>query len=1657
MSVVLSVYTSSAFRDYLLPAVNNSNYELILKGRIFALEEDIVLKLEIIDGTWSLLSSDVYRFANEKEEKRRLTNGDIFNVETLEKESISCMVRETKQSFTAFEKYDLTNVSQLTIGNVQENDFQYQCANFVSKHHATIQRAERGFAIRDTSLNGTFVNYIKIDSTQPLRVGDCINIFGLKIVYLGTAIAVSSIDGAELKVNAGLKRLDVKSAKAEVDRVEDEQAFHRAPRYYTNLEIETVEIEAPPSPKTIAKKPVWMTIGPSFTMAIPMLLGSVVAIMSAKSSGGEASMYMFTGIFTALSSAVVGAFWAITNIRYTGKETVKEERNRQEAYSAYLVQREEFIKEKCEKYSAFLHQTYPAANVVSSYNQGSKELWNRNRRHDDFLCPRIGLGDTECPLEIAVPKEKFSLFTDELADKPREIKHRYSYLHNVPIRMDLFTNRLFGVVGGTDKSGCYGFVRALIAQIAACNCYTDVKIVLLYDRVHDEETWEYVYWLPHVWSEDKKTRYIASNKTETSEVLYELLQVFRIRTEAEPNKKNVLPKPYYLLIIANQELLEGEPITKYILNGDLSCGLTTFLLTESEENLPNVCENIIRSDGQQAVICNLNNEKVQKCSLDQVSGTNLEKFARNILSIKVSETENGTDVPGSMTFFEMYNVSKLTDFKVLESWKKNRTYETMKAMIGMKAGGVPCFLDIHEKYHGPHGLVAGTTGSGKSETLQTYMLSLALNYSPDDIGFFIIDFKGGGMSGLFQGLPHLIGSISNLSGNQVRRAMISIKSENKRRQRLFNENNVNNINLYTKLYKNGEVKVPLPHMFIIVDEFAELKREEPEFMKELISVAQVGRSLGVHLILSTQKPSGTVDDNIWSNSKFKLCLRVQDKQDSNDMLHKPDAAYITQVGRGYFQVGNDEVYECFQSGYSGAFYDENAEGMKSEVASMITTNGKTSLIGNHQKRVQQEIAKCKWIEKLVVCVADATHTCEQSIEEFVHNEKRIDYVFDCIERSHIVYGRTDYNAKRIDTLIAMVHKALVRKEDVAIEDVTIEDVVKKVISISEQTGIKLPEEKRMTQLDAIVEYLADVAKNAGYLQQMQLWLPPLSDVVYLDDIVSEEKAVFDENGWRKQTQWNLKTVIGKTDDPENQAQLPLEVDLIESGNSAVLGTVTSGKSTFVQTLVYGLIKEYDPSWINIYAVDFSSRMLSCFANAPHFGGVLYEDDTEKISKLFFMLNKMLLERKKILNGGNYVQYIKVNGIKLPLIVVIIDNIGAFREKTDGKYDDNLIRLMKEGVSYGVQFVITASSFSSTEINSKMADSIKTTFTLQMNDRYAYCDALRTNQIDILPENSVKGRGLAKVGTSILEYQTAIATNAEDDYQRLEVIDAMCRRMQCVWTRDKAKAIPIIPDNPLWSDLQKLEDYKKMIETKRYLPIGWDINSAEVYGIDLTRAFVQLVSGKAKTGKTVMQKAVICSAKEIGAKVVVIEHSSSTLKAFAEKMEAEYITTVSEQAKFFSDNSNLIKERHQKKKVMEFEGKDEVEIFDEMCLTQPIFVVVSDIVEFVKAVSKGEAEVSDVSTFVKSVFDKGSLLNIYFFVGINPDTIADVLGNTLFTAITAYRVGIHFGSVADNNLRYMDFSNLTHNERTKVRKPGIAMLPVANGERVREVVVPLIKR
>ena len=901
---------------------------------------------------------------------------------------------------------------------------------------------------------------------------------------------------------------------------------------------------------------------------------------------------------------------------------------------------------------------------------------------------------------------------------------------------------------------------------------------------------------------------------------------------------------------------------------------------------------------------------------------------------------------------------------------------------------------------------------------------------------------------MFQGLPHMVGSISNLSGSQVRRAMVSIKSENHRRQRVFAENNVNNINSYTKLYKNGEAVIPVPHLFVIIDEFAELKREEPEFMKEIISVAQVGRSLGVHLILATQKPSGTVDENIWSNAKFHLCLRVQDRQDSNDMLHKPDAAYITQTGRGYLQVGNDEVYELFQSGYSGVPYEDTGDANQPEIASMLSLAGKADLVGSSLERRRQGQIQKKWIQNILSVMKAAG---EGSIYALSEKINWVSLFFEEAERQKLEYPDTAYNRQRIEDLMEIYMEACT-----ALNDFLPEKEAERVIWNANSQHRKLPEARRMSQLEAVVEYLGKIAREEGYPGQMQLWLPLLPDRIYLHELQGRTNGSFYTGYWlRQESEWRLSTPVGLYDDPVNQAQNPLIVDFGKDGHLAVCGTITSGKSCFLQTILYGLVNSYPPDWLNLYILDFSSRMHICMAQAPHVGGILYEEDTEKIDRFFHMMERMIEERKRLLGGSNYAQYAQIHGITIPAVVIAIDEFGSFREKTDNRYDDKVLRLAKEGMGCGIYLVITAMGFVSTEIFPKFGDHFKTVICLQMNDKFAYMDAFRTSVIEVLPESNVKGRGLAVVGEDILEFQTALAMEAEDDYSRMEKVDHACGLMRESWDGHLARKIPVIPERPVWSEYEQLDEVQDMWKRGTHLPIGYDMASADVYGIDLVRTYSYLVSGRARTGKTNLLKAILRSAASMDGKAVVIEHGAEDLRAVALAAGAEYIAGQEAQAEFFSSLVEPFRQRNALKRRLMGEGKDEAEIFTAMQEEIPYFIIVSDILPFVLSIVEPEEQVLKIKAFVENIAEKGKSHRIYFFLGINPDTVHVVQNTKIFESLTGYHAGIHLGGNM-KNVRYLDFSNIPYLEQEKTQKAGIGMIPASNEEEVEKVVIPFVK-
>lgn len=1662
MNMIVSIYGERAYKKILLPAIQNADYKMILYRDLFALHTDLALEMENINGKWNFRKSNIYDLSTGQESYfgRTIQNNDIVQLSTKAGDRLTILVHEILEPFAVYKKYSLKNLRSITIGKDPRNNICYDYFSLVSNEHAVLELNDQGCYLYDRSSNGVFVNNLRVKKRQRLQFGDSVHILGLQMIYLGNLLAVEQQD-SRMRIDESVLRpvqteqLDGFAHPFRIERKEKEY-FHRVPRNIEKLDRETIEIEEPPAPGKVPVQSMMLAVGPALSMAIPMLCGSLLSVYGSNSN----SVMMYAGLITALSSALVGSVWAAANVKQAKKQAQEEEKERYSAYMEYLEQTMAIVKEKYEKNTRILQNRYQSASVCAEYGSQTSALWNRNSHHEDYLYHRVGIGRIPFQVSIQVPKEKFKIRKDDLATKPKDIQVAYETLKDVPVGIDFAQHHLIGMVGGRNKTGALEVARNLLIQIAASNCYTDVKLGVLYNREngYEEDCLSCAKWLPHTWSEDKKTRYVADNQEDAMDVCYELTKVFRTREEEKnTEQKEAIPKPYYILFISDLSYLEGGTLTKYIFHNERKYGLSVVLLAEEYEELPNTCEFIVQNDQEFQGYYSVTDDISERVPVrfDEMDQKLFERFARRLSDIEVNEIELGGEIPNSLTFFDMMGVQKLEELDVVNNWRKNRTYDSMKALVGQKSGGAPCYLDIHEKYHGPHGLVAGTTGSGKSETLQTYILSLAINYSPNDVGFFVIDYKGGGMANLFSDLPHTIGQISNLSGNQVHRAMVSIKSENRRRQLIFNEHGVNNINNYTRLYKNNEASIPVPHLFIIIDEFAELKREEPEFMKELISVAQVGRSLGVHLILATQKPSGTVDDNIWSNAKFRLCLRVQDRQDSNDMLHKPDAAYITQAGRCYLQVGNDEVYELFQSGWSGAVYDENEESSRTEIAKMCSITGKAALIGNRLKIRQKEQQKYHWILEIVRIFQQLLRKkqliASVIISDTTMQNKFMEQVFEELEKAGKDYPMSEYNLRRMEDLLTLY------AQGIEIEHQNIERTVEWILTQSITQGKKLPEMKEKTQLDAVVEYLSKVAGENGYTNRFTLWMPVLPEKLCLKELKGYSQNSFDGEKWPEAGEkWKLEAYMGMIDDPVNQAQIPLIMNLSEGGNHAICGTVVTGKSTFLQTMVYSFCHAYSPDYINFYLLDFSSHMLGAFEELAHVGGVIYENDTEKLSQFFNMISDMIKERKELLQGGNYEQYVQSHGVQMPAIVIVIDQFSNFTEKTEGVYEEELIQISRNGTGYGIYLVMTSAGFGMTEIPNRIADNVRTTLTLEMSDKYQYADILHTLRIQTYPENGVKGRGLLVRDGEVLEYQTALCLDAEDDYTRSEKIAEECRWMNRIWKGRKARPIPHIPENPVIAEFMELESVKKQLLGNRWLPLGYNQENAAVYSIDLSQTFSWIIQGKARTGKTNVMRILMTMAVAKGADTAIID-LTGILRPTAQRLGVQYLQTEQEITDYWRGLLVDIKTRNAIRKEAIADEMEESEIFERMCQEKAHYLFIDDLNDFVELVYHPEKPENDMQGFLENITEKGRMMQIYLFAGLNQDKAGDIAGYGVFENMVRAGRGIHLGGNVASQ-RIMDFDYVPFNEQAKTVKPGTGQLPAVEGEvRVKTVVIPLDKK
>ena len=843
----------------------------------------------------------------------------------------------------------------ITIGNNLNCDIFYPLNNVGDNVLQAVPIENGRWQLKLTESSIMFVGNKKIFNDMIVYNGDCIFYFGLRVILLGKMIIVNSVNGA-IKIKPGifrecLQEEDYRPQANNSDVNNDaplfavNDYFFKAPRFNFIVEEKTIKLDAPPEKQEKDDIPAILTIGPQITMMSASGFSLINVVMNYASGQGELSQFLIS--IGSVGIMMVGsALWPTLTRVFSNKRIKKKEKKRQEKYSLYLEKKKREIQLVKEDQKNILENNHMDINkCLNVIDNRSRELWQRNIDHNDFLDIRVGFGKDKAKIKINEPEEKFSMEDDDnLFNKMKSVIEFAKYNENIPITYNFTDSSLNAIVGS--RKLVKEFMDCIFLQMMTFHSYVDLKLVIF---TKDSYQWDYLKMAPHCWDNSKSIRYYATSVEELISISTDLEKVFDARVadddeekkeddgdDSSQSKSNFKDyKPYYLFFIDDITAVRNVSLLKKILKYKRNMGFSLIMTSDSISGLPSETSNFICvTENDSAIVTSKinDNQKLFKADFNKNNQIDMSLCVQKLANIPVMVEKAKYELPKSLTFLEMYNVGRVEQLNCLNRWEDNDPISSLSVPVGIDQNGEMFKMDIHEKAYGPHGLVAGTTGSGKSEWIVTYILSLAVNFNPDEVQFVLIDYKGGGLAKSFENeemnikLPHLAGTITNLDKSEIFRSIAAIESELKRRQAMFNDAREKlkegsmNIYKYQQFYRKGLLDEPLSHLLIICDEFAELKQQQPEFMEQLISTSRIGRSLGIHLILATQKPSGVVNEQIWSNSKFKVCLKVQDKSDSNEILKKPDAAFLKQTGAFYLQVGNDDYYNLGQSAWAGAKY-----------------------------------------------------------------------------------------------------------------------------------------------------------------------------------------------------------------------------------------------------------------------------------------------------------------------------------------------------------------------------------------------------------------------------------------------------------------------------------------------------------------------------------------------------------------------------------------------------------------------------------------------------------------------------------------------------------------------------------------------------------------
>lgn len=608
-----------------------------------------------------------------------------------------------------------------------------------------------------------------------------------------------------------------------------------------------------------------------------------------------------------------------------------------------------------------LQEAPSVSDTVDSIYKLGPLLWTHRPEHLGFLGLRFGLGTGPSRIMFEEPSSN-----DTEAEYMREIQDclkQFRDIEGVPVVSQLRTSGAFGVAGA--RGLVDDVARGMVLQFVGLHSPAEA-VVTAVTSAQSRQRWDWLQWLPHVGSGHSPLPgdHLAAGSASGSSLLARLEDLLDAREALAkrdaPQPRGVIDPakhevpapvlPAVLVIVEDDAPVDRGRLTRLAERGPDS-GVHVMWVATDIQALPAACRDFMVVDGENGtttgqVRLGRHTYPVSCESLDAELAAQLARMLAPVVDVGKPVTDD-SDLPRAVSYATLIGKDFLDNPQaVAERWEENNSVHasavpnrkdngTLRALVGSK-GIEPLYLDL--KNEGPHALVGGTTGAGKSEFLQSWVMGMAAAYSPDRVSFLFVDYKGGAAFADCLNLPHTVGLVTDLSQHLVRRALTSLRAELRYREHLLNRKKAKDL---LALQREADPEAP-PYLIIIVDEFAALATEVPEFVDGVVDVAARGRSLGLHLILATQRPSGVIKDSLRANTNLRVALRMADEDDATDILGVPDAAYFDPSipGRGAAKTGPGRI-QGFQTGYAGGWTTDKPQRPQIDIVEMAFGSGQS--------------------------------------------------------------------------------------------------------------------------------------------------------------------------------------------------------------------------------------------------------------------------------------------------------------------------------------------------------------------------------------------------------------------------------------------------------------------------------------------------------------------------------------------------------------------------------------------------------------------------------------------------------------------------------------------------------------------------------------------